>query len=45
MLAAGEHLKQWDGRTANRMDAAPGLYLVSLRTSEGVRTQRIAVSR
>lgn len=45
MLPPGEHVKLWDGLTAARVDAAPGVYLISLRTSEGVRTQRIAVSR
>jgi hypothetical protein len=45
MLAAGEHLKSWDGLTAARLEAAPGVYLVSLRTSEGVSSQRLAVSR
>jgi hypothetical protein len=45
MLPAGEHVKRWDGLTASRTDAAPGVYLVNLRTSEGVRTRRLTVSR
>jgi PA domain-containing protein len=45
MLPPGEHLRLWDGLTTSRVEAAPGIYLVSLRTSEGVRTQRISVSR
>ena len=45
MLASGEHRLQWDGLTSARSQAAPGIYLISLRTSEGVRTQRISVAR
>ena len=45
MLPSGRHVMSWDGLTAARTEAAPGVYLVSLRTSEGVRTRRIAVSR
>ena len=45
MLPPGQHVRVWDGLTTARLDAAPGVYLIRLRTSEGVRTQRIAVSR
>ncbi|MGH7732058.1 MAG: T9SS type A sorting domain-containing protein [Candidatus Eiseniibacteriota bacterium] len=45
MMPAGGHVLSWDGLTKARLEATPGVYLVSLRTSEGVRTRRIAVSR
>jgi hypothetical protein len=38
MMPAGEHFTTWDGR-----DVSPGIYFVSLRTSAGIRTQRIVV--
>ena len=45
MLPAGEHTRSWDGRT-ERLDEAPvGMYVVTLRTSEGERTQRLALVR
>jgi hypothetical protein len=44
MLAAGEHQRWWDG-TAEGRRVPPGLYFVTLRTSEGARTQRIAIIR
>ncbi len=45
MLPPGEHVNVWDGLTTTRNEVAPGVYLVNLRTSEGVRTQRISVTR
>ena len=45
MMPAGAHVMTWDGLTRARLDATPGVYLVSLKTSEGVRTRRLAVSR
>lgn len=45
MLPPGEHVNVWDGLTAGRTEASPGVYLVSLRTSEGVKTQRLSVAR
>ena len=44
MMPAGDHVKHWDGATAWREAAPAGVYLVSLRTSDGVKTQRITVS-
>jgi hypothetical protein len=45
MMPPGEHVETWDGLTTGGEDAPPGIYLVSLRTSAGMRTRRIAVSR
>ena len=45
MMTPGEHVKYWDGSTTSRQDAAPGVYLVTLRTSEGIQTQRLTLSR
>lgn len=45
MLPPGEHVNVWDGLTGNRIVAPTGVYLVSLRTSEGVRTQRLSIAR
>jgi hypothetical protein len=45
MLAAGEHTRAWDGRAEGAGLAMPGVYLVSMTTSEGTLTQRVAVVR
>jgi len=45
MLPPGEHMNVWDGEGLSRKIVPPGVYLVSLRTSEGVQTQRLAISR
>jgi hypothetical protein len=39
MVGAGEHTQSWSGGN----DVPSGLYFVSLRTSQGVHTQRVAV--
>lgn len=44
MLAPGEYQRWWDGAGDGR-PAAPGLYFVTLRTSEGLAAQRVAVVR
>lgn len=44
MLAPGEHQRWWDG-TADGRAVPPGLYFAWMRTSEGVRSRRIAVIR
>ena len=44
MLPAGEHMNVWDAGLS-RKNVPPGVYLVSLRTSEGVQTQRLTISR
>jgi hypothetical protein len=43
-LAPGEYQRWWDGASAGGR-VAPGLYFATLRTSEGLRSQRIAVIR
>src|SRR5262249_38494300 len=43
MVAPGEHRMQWDGLTSARAKVPPGVYVISLRTSEGVTTRRISV--
>ena len=45
MMPPGQHAMSWDGLTRAGVDANSGVYLVSLRTSEGVQTRRVAVSR
>jgi PA domain-containing protein len=45
MLPPGAHMRHWDGMTDSGREAPAGVYLLSLRTSEGLRTQRIALSR
>lgn len=45
MMAAGDHQESWDGTAGAGVGAAPGVYLVTLRTSEGTRTQRVTLSR
>jgi hypothetical protein len=36
---------RWDGLASGGTRVAPGIYLVSLRTSQGVQTRRISVAR
>jgi len=45
MLPAGEYSRRWDGRTDHSSVVPAGVYFVSLRTSEGVQTQRAAIVR
>jgi hypothetical protein len=45
MLSPGEYAPTWDGRS-NGLEAVPaGVYFMSLRTSAGVRTHRVAIVR
>jgi hypothetical protein len=44
MMAPGDHAMRWDGRMDSLVEAPAGVYLVSLRTSEGVWTQRITIA-
>lgn len=44
MVQAGEHQVWWDG-TAGGRSVPPGLYFATMRTSEGLRSQRIAIIR
>ncbi|HYM80969.1 MAG TPA: PA domain-containing protein [Candidatus Limnocylindria bacterium] len=43
MLLSGEHTRSWDGRTDRSGDAAPGVYFITLGTSTGVTTRRVAL--
>lgn len=43
MMAPGQYSKEWDGRTDRSGAAPPGLYFITLQTSEGVKTQRVAL--
>jgi hypothetical protein len=45
MMLAGEHTKRWDGLSDHRASAPSGLYFITLGTSEGRKTQRVAVVR
>jgi hypothetical protein len=45
MLPAGEHTRRWDGLHDHLGPAPSGVYLVSLRTSQGVTSERIVLSR
>lgn len=45
VLPPGEHLNVWDGGGASKQGVPPGVYMVSLRTSEGVQTQRLSIWR
>ena len=44
MMEPGEHQRWWDGTVDGRA-VPPGLYFATMRTSEGLRSQRIAVIR
>ena len=44
MLLAGEYTRTWDAQANGSQKAAPGVYFVSLRTSRGVQTQRLALA-
>jgi len=45
MLPSGNHVMRWDGLSTARSEVPPGIYLVTLRTSEGVQSRRISVTR
>jgi hypothetical protein len=45
MMAPGTHTTTWDGYGDSGEKVAPGLYFVTLRTSAGLATQRMAVVR
>ena len=43
MMAPGEYARSWDGRTDHFGNAPAGLYFITLQTSEGMRTSRVAL--
>lgn len=45
MMAPGQHSMVWDGNGDNGQQVAPGLYFVTMRTSAGIASQRLAVIR
>jgi hypothetical protein len=45
MVLPGEHTRIWDGQTSRSSEAPAGMYFLCLRTSAGVKTQRVAVVR
>jgi hypothetical protein len=45
MLAPGEYTRTWDGLSSRGERAPAGVYFISLRTSGGIRTHRVAVVR
>jgi hypothetical protein len=44
VLSSGEHTMTWDGRTDGLERAPSGVYLLTLGTSSGLRTQRLVVT-
>ena len=45
MMVAGQHTRLWDGLTDGYERVPAGVYMVSLKTAEGVRTERLVVAR
>ena len=45
MMLSGEYSRTWDGRSEHAGLVSPGVYFISLGTSEGLLTQRVAVLR
>ena len=45
MLSPGEYTRTWDGRSSGSQVVPAGVYFMSLRTSAGVRTHRVAIVR
>jgi hypothetical protein len=43
MMPAGEHARFWDSKDEGGAGVSPGVYFINLRTSDGLRTQRVAV--
>ncbi len=43
MVPAGQHSRFWDARDEAGGAVSPGVYFINLRTSSGVKTQRVAV--
>ncbi|OGF11207.1 MAG: hypothetical protein A2W00_10140 [Candidatus Eisenbacteria bacterium RBG_16_71_46] len=44
MMLAGDHTRTWDGRTDRSIQAGPGVYFITLQTSEGVKTERMSLA-
>ncbi|MEZ5042106.1 MAG: T9SS type A sorting domain-containing protein [Saprospiraceae bacterium] len=44
-LDAGEHQRQWDGSSERSQSLPSGIYLVQLRTEEGVITKKVVLQR
>jgi hypothetical protein len=44
-LHAGEHTRQWDGRSDSNSDVPAGVYFVNLRSQSGTRTHRVTFVR
>ncbi len=45
MMLPGEYTRNWDGKTDRMIGVPAGVYFISLGTSEGVTTQRVAFMR
>ena len=45
MLASGDHTSLWDGLSDNGRDVAAGLYFITMRSSQGQLSRRLAVIR
>lgn len=44
-VAAGDHVQQWDGRTDSGAEASAGVYFIQMRSTSGVKTQRVTIVR
>jgi hypothetical protein len=44
-LAPGEYTRTWDGRTDRFTDAPAGVYVFTLSTPSGIRSERVALTR
>ena len=44
MMLAGDHTRTWDGRTDRSIQAGPGVYFITLQTSQGVKTERLSLA-
>ena len=45
VISPGEHVVRWDGRTRERAEAPPAVYLVRLTGALGTRTSRLVLAR
>ena len=43
MMLAGQYTQQWDGKNDRGTDVPSGVYFINLRTSKGLKTQRLAI--
>ena len=45
LLGPGSHIVRWDGRTGSGLDAAPGVYLITLHAGDEMTSAKVIRQR